>query len=379
MSSEPIQIAAPFLGDEEWQALRGPLESGWLTQGPHVAEFERSFARRHGVSHGVAVTSCTTGLHLTLAALGIGPGDEVVVPAFTWVATANAVVYCGATPKFVDVDPQTFNLDLARLPDVLSPRTRAVVAVHLFGLCADTDAVKAMLPRGVALVEDAACAAGSALRGRPAGALGDAGVFSFHPRKIITTGEGGMVTTSDDALAEGLRSRRDHGASISDEMRHTGGEPWLLPDFDVLGFNYRMTDLQGALGQVQLTRLDALLAERRRWAEWYSKELAGISWLRMPSAPDGFDHSWQSYVTVVEPWAPKERNVVMKLLHEAGIATRPGTHAVPALGWYRSNFGTSADMFPVAVDLEARSMSIPLHNHMGEDDFGRVVDALGKI
>ena len=151
------------------------------------------------------------------------------------------------------------------------------------------------------------------------------------------------MTTSDDTLAEGLRSRRDHGASISDEMRHTGGEPWLLPDFDVLGFNYRMTDLQGALGQVQLTRLDALLADRRRWAEWYSKELAGISWLRTPSAPDGFEHSWQSYVTVVEPWAPKDRNVVMKLLHEAGIATRPGTHAVPALGWYRSNFGTSAE------------------------------------
>ena len=152
-----------------------------------------------------------------------------------------------------------------------------------------------------------------------------------------------------------------------------------MPDFDVLGFNYRMTDLQGALGQVQLTRLDALLAERRRWAEWYSNELAGISWLRTPRAPDGFDHSWQSYVTVVEPWAPKERNVVMKSLYEAGIATRPGTHAVPGLGWYRSNFGTSADMFPVAADLEARSMAIPLHNHMGEDDFGRIVDALGDV
>ncbi len=379
MTLDRIPIAAPFLGDEEWQALRGPLESGWLTQGPRVAEFERSFAARHGTAHGVAVTSCTTGLHLTLAALGIGPGDEVVVPAFTWVATANAVVYCGATPVFVDVDPRTFNLDLALLPEVLSPRTRAVVAVHLFGLCADTDAVRAVLPPGVALVEDAACAAGAALRGRSAGSLGDAGVFSFHPRKAITTGEGGMVTTSDDSLVVAMRSLRDHGASISDEARHTGGKPWLLPDFDVLGFNYRMTDLQAALGQVQLTRLDSLVQERQRWAEWYSKELAGISWLRTPVVPDGYDHSWQSYVTVVEPWAPKERNVVMALLYERGIATRPGTHAPPGLGWYKANFGTTSQMFPVATELEARTMAIPLHNRMAEDDFSRVVDALGNV
>src|SRR5438477_4096015 len=194
-----INIAQPMLGEEEWRALREPIETGWLTQGPKVAAFEKAFARRHGVRHALACSSCTTALHLMLAALEIGPGDEVIVPAFTWVATANAVIYCGATPVLVDVDRTTFNLDPVYLKAKLSPRTRAIVAVHLFGLCADMEAIAAAAP-GIPILEDAACAAGSSYLGQSAGSLGRAAAFSFHPRKSITTGEGGMVTTNDDAL-----------------------------------------------------------------------------------------------------------------------------------------------------------------------------------
>ena len=269
-----IPIASPCLGEEEWEACREPLLSGWLTQGPQVAAFEREFAERRD-SQAIATTSCTTALHLALAAAGLNAGDEVIVPAFTWVATANVVRYCGATPVFVDVDPATYNLDPEQLAAGLSPRTRGVIPVHLFGLCADLGAIRRNLPADVFVLEDAACAAGASYHGRPAGGLGDAAAFSFHPRKAITTGEGGMVTTNDASLADRARQLRNHGASISEEDRHRGPQPFLMADYDEVGFNYRMTDLQAAVGLVQLGKLDRFVAERQRWADWY-----GSSWPR---------------------------------------------------------------------------------------------------
>jgi dTDP-4-amino-4,6-dideoxygalactose transaminase len=277
------------------------------------------------------------------------------------------------------VDPVTFNITAETVQKVLSPRTRAIITVHLFGLCADVEAILAIAP-GIPVLEDAACAAGSAIRGRNAGTLGLAGAFSFHPRKSITTGEGGMVTTEDDALAERMSVLRSHGASMSEEQRHAGPRPYLLPEFNLLGFNYRMTDLQGAVGLVQLAKMDRFIDERARWAAWYHEELAGVPWLRLPRAPEGSRHGWQSFVCWVDPArAPRPRNELMGLLQEQGIATRPGTHAVHMLGLYRQRYGLRAEDFPNAAACDANTMAIPLHNRMVPADYQRVAEALRSL
>lgn len=378
-SKRNIQISLPATGEEEWQAIREPLMNGWLTQGPKVAAFEKAFAARHECSHALATTSCTTALHLILAAMDIGPGDEVIVPAFTWVATANVVLFCGATPVLCDVETASFNLDPAKLAAKVTPRTRAIIAVHLFGLCADIAAIEKAAP-GIPIIEDAACAAGSTYQGRPAGTLGLAAAFSFHPRKSVTTGEGGMVTTGDAALAERCNILRNHGASVSEEVRHAGPKPYLLPDFNLLGFNYRMTDLQGAVGIVQLAKLDHYIDERAQWAAYYCEQLRDVPWLRTPQVPAGSRHGWQSYVCFIDEGnAPLPRNAIMELLQQQGISTRPGTHAVHMLGLYRERFSFVNNDFPGARDCDRQTMAIPLHNRMSAEDYSYVVEALRAI
>lgn len=380
MDKRNIAIALPLTGEDEWLAIKEPLMSGWLTQGPKVAEFEKRFAEAHGVKHALAVTSCTTGLHLALAAMGVGPGDEVIVPAFTWVATANVVLYCGATPVFVDVSPYTYNIDPEQLAAKVTSKTKAIIPVHLFGLCADIEAIRAVIPSHVKILEDAACATGANYKGNMAGGLGDAAAFSFHPRKSITTGEGGMVTTNDDELAEIMGQLRNHGATISEEQRHHGPRPYILPDFNLLGFNYRMTDLQGAVGLVQLTKLESFISERAEWAAWYADKLSEIEWLRTPYEPQGGRHAWQAYVTYVDPEkAPMPRNEMMALLQEKGVSTRPGTHAVHMLNLYREKFGLNTDDMPGARDCDRHTMAIPLHNRMSAEDYEYVVDTLKGI
>jgi dTDP-4-amino-4,6-dideoxygalactose transaminase len=374
-----IQISQPCLGEEEWQALREPLFSGWVTQGPKVKEFERLFAERHKVKHALAVSNCTTALHLALLAAGVGKGDEVLLPAFTWVATANAVLYCNATPVFVDIDPVTFNIDPAKIKAKLTNKTKVIIPVHLFGLCADIDAIKKVAP-GIKIVEDGACASGSGYKGVPAGGLGDLGCFSFHPRKSITTGEGGMVTTNSDELAQKVDILRNHGASVSEEQRHKGPKPYILPDFEVMGFNYRMTDLQGAVGAVQIKKLDNYIEERQKWADFYNDSFRDIRWLRPPSFSSDYKHGWQSYVLFIdEGESPIRRNDLMEHMQQHGISTRPGTHAVHMLSFYAKNMGLKPSDFPGAYAANEFSMSIPLHNKMGKEDYEYVVSVIRSI
>jgi perosamine synthetase len=374
-----IAIALPCLGEEEYQALKEPLESGWLTAGPKVAQFESAFASRHGVAHAVATTSCTTALEAAARALDIGPGDEVIVPAFTWVASANVIDHCGAKPVFADVDPGTYLLDPESVRKALSPRTKAVMAVHLFGLCCDMRALRSVIPNGIAIIEDAACAAGAAYAGQPAGSLGDIGCFSFHPRKTITTGEGGMATTNDSGLAARMQVLRNHGASVSEETRHAGPKPYLLPDFDVVGFNWRMTDLQAAVGLVQLGRLDGFIAERERWARWYIEALADLPWLQLPAVPPDCQHGWQAFVAVIdEDKAPMSRNSMMEILQDQGISTRPGTHAVTDLGAWSVRQG-GVGSCPNATRLARQSIALPLHNRMGSEDYAWVAECLHAL
>lgn len=379
MEKRIIPISLPVTGDEEWQALKEPLTSGWLTAGPKVRAFEKAFAERHQVKHAIAVTSATTALHLSLVVLDIKEGDEVIVPAFTWVSTANAILYQGAKVIFCDIDPSTFNLDPEKLKEKITSKTKAIMVVHLFGLCAPMDEIKD-ISKEIPLIEDCACAAGSAYKGTPAGGLGLMGCFSFHPRKSITTGEGGMITTNDDDLGHKLQVLRNHGASTSEEERHNGPKPFILPDFNVLGYNYRMTDLQGAIGKVQLKKLDYFIKERNKWANYYKQELEKIEWLVLPEFSHDFFHGWQSFVVLVEERkSPCTRNEIMEKLQENGISTRPGTHAVHMLGYYRDKYKFLPKDFPGAQIANDKSISIPLHNQMVIEDFEYVVECIKNI
>jgi perosamine synthetase len=372
-----VPIAKPAFGPEELEAVQQPLHSGWVVQGPFVAQFEERFAAYVGATHAAATTSCTTALHVAVAALGAKPGDEVIVPAFTWIATPNAVAYVGATPRFCDVDLDTFNIDVAQIEALIGPNTVGIIPVHLFGLCADMDAVNAIARRhGLWVLEDAACAFGAWQNDRHAGTMGDVGVFSFHPRKSITTGEGGMVTTDRADLDELARSLRDHGAD-----RSGARGPFVLPDYDKLGFNYRMTDIQGALGCAQIERADWILGERRRRARLYDEALADVEWLRTPATPAGNVHGYQSYCCLFAPEEPALatserlqglRDRVMERMEERGVSTRQGTHAPALTGLYAN--GEAA--FPRAAVAERLTLALPLYPDMTDADQELVVTEL---
>ena len=273
-----VPISRTSLSEEEIDSVLGPLRSGWLVQGPKVREFEEKWSAFTGVKHSIAVTSATTALHLSLVALGIGQGDEVIVPAFTWIATANVVEHLGAKVVFCDIELDTFNLDVKQLAEKISRSTRAILPVHLFGMPADMEAIGRLASQhGLRVVEDAACGFGTLYRGRHVGGIGDVGCFSFHPRKAITTGEGGMITTFDDELAAKLRRLRDHGATMSDLQRHLGPRPYLLADHTEAGYNQRMTDIQAALGSAQMNRAAEIVAERKRIILKKSHELVALA------------------------------------------------------------------------------------------------------
>lgn len=381
-----IPISKPFFGIEEQRAVIEPLESGWVVQGPKTAEFERLFSEYTGAPHALATTSATTALHLALIALGIGAGDEVIVPAFTWVATANVVEMCGAKPVFVDIELETFNIDVAKIEAAITDRTRVIMPVSLFGVSADMVPIMEIARRrGLRVIEDDACATGAWYKGHHAGTLADIGCFSFHPRKAITTGEGGMLISADQAVIDHVRSLRDHGASTSDLARHTGARSYILPDFNMVGYNYRMTDLQASVGVVQMGRLRKILEMRTAVARRYDEELSGLSWLRTPPTPEGCVHGYQSYVCLFQPEAPsmknvaalhEQRNAVMDALEQAGVATRPGTHAVHMLGFYRDKYGIRPEDFPNACIADRLTIAIPLYSTLTADEQSYVINAV---
>jgi perosamine synthetase len=383
-----IPITKPFFGQAEMEAVQKPLGTGWVVQGPYVKEFEQRFSDFTGTPHSIATSSCTAALQIAVAALQLKPDDEVIVPAFTWVSTANVVEYMGAKPVFCDVDPATFNIRADLVEDLITPHTVGIIPVHLFGLCADMVPIQEVAARRrLWVVEDAACAFGASYRGVHAGLMGDMGCFSFHPRKSITTGEGGMITTAGDRYDSLCRSLRDHGASRSDHARHTEKEGFLLSDYDLLGFNFRMTDIQGALGCAQMDRARWILERRRLVAERYDELLADLEWLRTPIVSDGCVHGYQSYVCLFAPEDPtlrnverlnQERNRLMLDMEAVGIATRQGTHAAHAQGYYRRRYGIDPHDHPNAWIADRLSLSLPLYAQMTEAEQDQVVRGLNN-
>jgi len=377
-NADYLPITRPRFDEGELKLLSEVLESGWVTQGPVTSRFEQGMAERHDVPHALATTSCTAALHLAMLALDLGPGDEVVVPAFTWVTSAYSALYVGADVVFADVDPGTFNLDPSAFEAAITPATRAVVVVHLFGQSAVMDEVLSIAQRhDLRVIEDAACAVGTTWEGRPVGGLGAFGCFSFHPRKVITTGEGGMVTTRDDDLAVRIRSLRNHGASGSPVVSSAPMKPHEMGAFDNIGFNLRLSDIQAAVGVAQLEKLDDLLAHRIGCAVQYDELLAGIDGLATPVVAPGAGHTYQSYVLRVVEGGRERRNRVMEALEAEGIQTRPGTHAVHRLGYFARQ-GVAPDAFPNACQAEETSITLPIFPGMTESDQERVAEAIRR-
>lgn len=373
MSTDRIPVMIPWLGEEEAKAASDAVLSGWVAQGPRVAEFERAFAERVGAEHAVAVSSCTTALHLSLVALGLGAGDEVIVPSLSFIATANAVRYVGAEPVFADVDPVTGNLTTATVDAVRTPRTKAVLAVHQGGVPADVHALRAACADwDLPLVEDAACAIGSTVGGKPVGQGALLAAWSFHPRKLVTTGEGGMVTTDDADWALRLRRLREHGMNASAAERHASNKP-VLESYLEVGFNYRMTDVQAAIGLVQLGKLDAMIARRRELAARYDELLRDVPGLIPVRDPEHGQSNFQSYWVLLTEEFPVGRDDLLGALAEAGVSARRGIMAAHLEPAYADH---PRAPLPVTERLTRDSLILPLFHTMTEAQQDRVVAAL---
>jgi perosamine synthetase len=374
-----IPIAMPVLEKAEAEAAHEAVLSGWVSQGPQVAAFEREFAELVGAARACAVSNCTTALHLALLSVGVAPGDEVITASHSFIATANAIRYCGATPIFVDIDPKTYNIDPQQVAEAVTGRTRAIVTIHQMGMPCDLPALASVANRhDIALIEDAACAAGSEIRingqweriGKPRGQIA---CFSFHPRKVITTGEGGMLTTANPDFDHAFRLCRQHGMSVPDTVRH-GSQQVIFEDYLMVGFNYRMTDFQAAIGRKQLERLPDLVARRRFMANCYEKLLGDIEGLSLPVEPDWARSNWQSYCVRL----PDRLNqkAVMQALLDQGIATRRGVMCSHREAPYSGD--KQRHDLRLSEDVQDHSILLPIYAQMTEDDLVCVTDALRR-
>jgi len=379
------------------ELLLKPLETGWLVQGPFVNEFEKNFCEFIPVQHACATTSCTTALHLALLATGIGKGDKVIVPSFTYVATANAVEYTGAEVIFCDIDLRTFNIDINDVKSLLEQdiekKIKAILTVNLFGLCSDLPSLLDLTRQfNVKLIEDSACGLGAYIGDKHSGTFGSIGCFSFHPRKAITTGEGGMLITKDPEISQKARSLRDHGASKSDLQRHKEKGGSLLPDFAIKGYNYRMTDLQGALGVSQMKKVKDILQGRANIAQRYMQKLKNISGLIPPIVKPGYTHAYQSFVCLFAKDHDLadisfeeinklniQRNVFMRKLEKLGISVRQGTHAVHTLSYYKEKHRLRDKDFIRSFAADRLSVTLPLYATMTDEEFDYVIKNISEL
>jgi len=377
LAIQNIPIAQPSLGEAEIEAIAEVIRSGWVTQGPEVARFESEFAKYVGSGYAVAVSNCTTALELSLRALDVKDGDEVITVSHSFIATANAIMSCGAVPVFVDIDLATYNMDPALIERAITPRTRAILCVHQIGMPCDLPAILEIADRrGLEVIEDAACAIGSEIRfgnewrriGNPQGKVA---CFSFHPRKLLTTGDGGMITTNDIELETRLRRLRHHGMSVSDRERHSAKEV-VFEEYLEVGFNYRLTDVQAAMGRIQLKGLDDRLRTRRELAEQYRNLFIGHGQVLPPHEPEWAKSNWQSYCVLLPPKS-SQKSVMQQMLNR-GISTRRGVmcaHLEPA--YAAANIRSPLDLSQEARD---RGVILPLFETLTENDLERVVDEL---
>lgn len=381
-----IPIARVDINEQEINAALAPLKSGWLVQGPHVYEFEKKWSEFTGSNFSIAVTSCTTAMQLCLAALEFEPDDEAIVPALTWISTANVVEHQRGKVVFCDVSRNDFNIDVNEIEKKITKNTKVIFAVHLFGFPAEMEKIRQLAKAyNLKIIEDAACGFGTKLSGKHVGNFGEFGCFSFHPRKAITTGEGGMITTNCAEMNDKLRTLRDHGATMSDLQRHHGAKPYLLSEHTSAGFNARMTDFQAALGSAQMLRAEEILQERIRLADHYVQALSGLDWLKLPSQNNPGQHSFQSFACMFKhneinasniEEISEQRNKVMEKLQAKGISTRPATHSVHTLAYYKNKYSIKPKDFINAWACSECSISIPLFNGMKTEEQERVIDAI---
>jgi len=373
-----IPLAKPEMGDEEIALVSETIRGGWITQGPRVAEFERAFADRVGAAHAVATSNCTAALHIALLAAGVKPGDEVIVTPHSFIATSNSILYCGARPVFVDIDPATLNMSHERVPAAIGPRTRAILAVDQVGRPADMAALAAIAKaRGLALVEDAACAIGSTYQGKPVGDNTHAPLvcFSFHPRKIMSTGDGGMITTGDGELAGRLRLLRQHGMSVNDLQRHQS-KTVVTESYPIVGYNYRLTDVQASIGLAQLRRLDSIISRRRDIASRYDAALGGIPGVGIFAEPADCRWNQQTYLVRLKGATAALRDAFMQRLLEDGIASRRGVMSIHREPCYVERFG--AQSFPESESASDQCVCLPLYTQMTDVEIDRVCTAVRK-
>lgn len=387
-----IPITKPYIGECEKEAVVKVLESGWLVQGRYVAEFEKLFAEYTGGRFAKALSNCTTALHISLEAMGIGRRDKVIVPSFTYVASANAVEYTGAEVVFCDINLRTFNIDENKIEDLIKEDSsiKAVMPVNLFGLCANLPQIVDISNKyGLRIIEDSACGFDSWINGKHSGTFGDCGCFSFHPRKAVTTGEGGMIITGDAALNKKVSILRDHGAEKSDSERDRTGGGSLLPDFNVRGYNYRMTDIQGAIGVCQMKKAKDIISGRRKIVNLYDENLKNVNEVITPCVPGGYVHGYQSYVIIfrgqedLSDLTKKKidglnvkRNILMKKLESRGIATRQGTHAVHTLGYYKNKYNLKDEDFLASYAADRLSIALPLYAGMTGSEFNYAIETI---